>query len=243
MPNIKSLTASFLGALVMTSNASTAATVDISYDFQAIYAVDCQFNECGESTEFLNGDFTLALSYNNVSILNEQSFPEGNTTTGVRYGGETTARFTTPIGDISFNAIGRGDLAVTKSFLDSGDRFFFLELNEIFSSIFQPNTNYFRIGGVTFFTEEDFVDNAALYSFYVSDPDRDESGIDSPISFRLQNDAGIFISSEVQIDLQGLRITVSEDIAPSVPQVPLPASAPLLIAGLSAFGMWRRIRC
>ena len=238
----KSLAASFFGALIMTSNAGTAATVDLFYDFQSTYAVGCEFDECGPDTEFLNGDFTLTFSYSNVSFLGGNNFPEGNTASGIQYGGETFARFTTPIGNVSFNAIGRGELTVEEIPLGQEGKYFFLSLGESFSSVLKPSVNYFGIGGVTFFNEEDLVEDTALYSFSLFDPDRDESGIDSPISFRLQNDDGVFITSEVQIDLQALRVTVSEDAVPVVPQVPLPASAPLLFAGLGVLGAWRRLR-
>ena len=197
-------------AAMSISTSAQAAVVDIFYSFDSVYYANCE-RPC---ENFKKGDFEVRLKYKNVSYDPERPY-------GFSYGGETTAKVVTPIGDIQFQAIGRG----AQRFY-SEEPFDFLEFNgsESFSSVLEPKKNFFNFGVVELFTGNEVISDGLRGVFDLATTRQRTNG-DGTANFRFENDRGAFLTSEPPtVFLKNVQISVSE--------VPLPASAPLLIAGL-----------
>ena len=234
----KKLSAFIFGLVFLIPDTGSAATVDLLYEFSPAAFVNCEIDECDQDDELISGDFSLSLTYNNIRAVDQGLLPGSVATNRYQYGGETIARLTTPIGDISFLAIGSGYLEVAE-YGSNGDRSFLVMLGEGFASVFDQNKNFVSFGGVTGLQGEDVIESnlPLLFSTMGSS---ESGGTDMPIRFRLEREDGNFIVSDSQLILRSLQFSVAGLPSAAVPEVPLPASAPLLLAGLGTLMGWRR---
>lgn len=230
---IKALSIAAIGVTSI-SGIAKAATVDVTYKFATGYYLNCE-EPCNDNDAFKGGDFELTVSYRNLRIRNEfadERFSEDFILTSyLDYGGETTANLTTPIGHISLAAIGGGGGFI--DFFTGGGGF--INTSESFKSVFSSDNEFFELSLITSFFEEEgnFDGNFPSISF-LRDLQFDRAGDDNFAGFRLTNDNGDVLTSPsfIGIRLDGLEFQIAA--------VPLPATAPLLLAGLTFLGIRRR---
>ena len=225
----KSATILLTGVLgVFAAGIAEASTVTVFYSFDASYYKNCD-TDCNDP-DF--GNFEVQLSYQNVVQENLPDFDTSDNlrSIDIRYGGETTVRVASPIGSIAFQAIGRGG-SIVDVFEGNSSSNAILLPGESVSSVLKPDRNFFWLGGVVAFYGENVISlgRNGIFSFTKSNI-IDFDGDDIVGDFRFENVNGDFITPEIST-------YIVRDVQISISPVPLPATAPLLIIGLTLLGL------